>query len=178
MYTDGAGWAGGGGKRQNFSQVVRACESLGIKIIRANSAQAKGRIERSYKTIQSRLIPELRLKGINSMRDANRYLEQVFWPDWNRRYTVEARDKISRYRPLRAVENLQEILCMHYDRKINSDHTFSFENKRYRLDTGKYGNLRKKTIEIHQYQDRSFRVFYADDVLQCDEIKLPKRRWI
>ncbi len=42
LYTDGAGWAGGGGKRQNFSQVVRACQELGVKIIRANSAQAKG----------------------------------------------------------------------------------------------------------------------------------------
>ena len=115
LYTDGAGWAGGGGKRQNFSQVVRACEELGVKIIRANSAQAKGRIERSYRTIQDRLIPELRLGGIKKMADANQYLEETYWPDWNSRYCVQPREENDRYRALQPHEDLDEILCLKFE---------------------------------------------------------------
>lgn len=178
LYTDGAGWAGGGGKRQNFSQVVRACEELGIKIIRANSPQAKGRIERSYKTIQSRLVPEMRLKGITTMLDANRYLQQVFWPAWNERFTVLAQDEVSRYRSKRRKEELNEILCMKTDRQINGDHSFSYENRRYLIDPGHLGSLKKKTVTIHQYEDNSFRVFYAGTLLDHHLIKVPKRKWI
>lgn len=179
LYTDKAGWAGGGsGKRHNFSQVVRACEELGIKIIRANSPQAKGRIERSYKTLQDRLIPELRLKGITSMRDANRYLQQVYWPDWNKRFSVEPKEQISRYTPLREGVNLDNILCMKFDRIVNSDHTFCYENKRYQLEPGHFRTLRKKTITIHEYKDISIKVFYAGEDIAFKEVKLPQRKWV
>lgn len=178
LYTDGAGWAGGGGKRQNFSQVVRACEELGVKIIRANSAQAKGRIERSYKTIQDRLIPELRLNGITGMRDANRYLDQVFWPDWGKRFTVEPRESTGRYRPLSSHEDLDQILCLKYDRNVRSDHTVSFEGKQYKLKPGDFGKLHKKAVTIHKYEDDSIAVYHNSQKISFELIKPPKRRWI
>lgn len=178
LYTDGAGWAGGGAKRQNFSQVVRACEELGIKIIRAQSAQAKGRIERSYRTIQDRLIPEMRLNKITTMKDANRYLDQVFWPDWNNRYTYEPKESISRYRPLAPHEDLDQILCMKFERKVMTNHTISFENKRYMISPGHHRSLYKKQVVIHQYEDLTLKIFYANQELEFREIKLPQRRWI
>lgn len=178
LYTDGAGWAGGGQKRQHFSQVVRACEELGIKIIRANSAQAKGRIERSYRTIQDRLVPEMRLKGIESMKDANRYLDQVFWPDWNNRFSVQARDEVSRYRSLQTRCDLNEILCMKYDRQVLNDHTVSYGSKRFKLNPGRFRTLRRKKITIHEYKDESIRIFHGGEVIEHDLIVLPKRRWI
>lgn len=178
LYTDGAGWAGGGAKRQNFSQVVRACQELGIKIIRATSPQAKGRIERSFKTIQGRLIPEMRLKGIHTRMDANRYLTQVFWPDWNHRFTVEAREKISRYKEPPEGIDLGEVLCLKFDRQINNDHTFSFEAKRYKVDPGKFISLRRKHVTVHQYEDKSISIFFSGERLDHKEIVLPKRRWI
>jgi hypothetical protein len=178
LYTDQAGWAGGGSsKRHNFSQVVRACEELGIKIIRANSPQAKGRIERSYKTLQDRLIPEMRLKRITSMTDANRYLQQAYWHEWNRRFSVEPQEQISRYTPLKEGVNLDNILCMKFERLVNADHTFSYENKRYKLDPGHFRTLRKKTITIHEYKDINFKVFYAGQEITFTEVKLPQRRW-
>ena len=178
LYTDGAGWAGGGGKRQNFSQVVRACEELGVKIIRANSAQAKGRIERSYKTIQGRLVPELRLKNITSMIDANRYLEQVFWPQWRQRFTVEPQESHSRYRPLQPEEDLDQILCLKFDRKVRSDHTVSFENNFYKLDPRHLGTLKQKGVNIHQYRDNSIEIYFNNQKVPHELIKKPKRRWI
>jgi hypothetical protein len=178
LYTDGAGWAGGGAKRQNFSQVVRACQELGIKIIRANSAQAKGRIERSYRTIQDRLIPEMRLKGIVAMTDANRYLDQVFWPEWNTRFTVEPQESPSRYRALRPEVDLGEILCMKYNRRVCRDHTISFESKRYKLDPKPWSSLRSKTVAIHQYEDGRFKIYYDQQRVSHQEVILPKRRWV
>ena len=77
LYVDRAGIFGGP-KRCNFSQVKRACEELGIEIIFANSAQGKGRIERSFDTFQDRLVPELRLKRIKRMSTANKYLQECF----------------------------------------------------------------------------------------------------
>jgi len=178
LYTDGAGWAGGGGKRQNFSQVVRACKELGIEIIRAHSAEAKGRIERSYKTIQGRLIPEMRLKGITTMKDANRFLDQVYWTDWSRRYSVEPRDEIDRYRRLKPSEDLDKILCIKNDRQITSDHSISYGSKRYKVNPGKYGSLKKKTVTVHEYEDKTFTIYYGAELVEYQEIKIPKRKWI
>lgn len=178
LYTDGAGWAGGGGKRQNFSQVVRACEELGIKIIRATSAQAKGRIERSYKTIQDRLVPELRLQGITGMKDANRYLDQVYWPDWNRRFSVEPREPCDRYRKLLPEEDLDQILCLKFDRLVRADHTVSFENRSYKLNPGSLGRLSKKTVTVHQYEDGSLSFYYDRQLVEHKVIVPPKRKWI
>jgi len=81
LYVDKAGIFGGP-KRCNFSQVKRACEELGIEIIFANSAQGKGRIERSFDTFQDRLVPELRLKRIKRMDTANHYLQESFIPEF------------------------------------------------------------------------------------------------
>ncbi|MBC7531753.1 MAG: ISNCY family transposase [Oligoflexus sp.] len=105
IYTDQAGWAGGGPKRNGFSQFVRACKELDIRVIITSSAEAKGRIERAWRTTQDRLIPELRLAGITSMLDSNRYLDQVYVPKyWHVRNTVIARDSTSQYRPLQPHE--------------------------------------------------------------------------
>jgi len=91
LYVDKAGIFGGP-KRCNFSQVKRACEELGIEIIFANSAQGKGRIERSFDTFQDRLVPELRLKRIKRMESANRYLQGTFIPDyWEKQNKVVPR---------------------------------------------------------------------------------------
>ena len=66
------------------------CEELGIRVITTSSAESKGRIERVWNTTQDRLVPELRLNGITSRLDANRYLTQVYLPEyWHTRNSVE-----------------------------------------------------------------------------------------
>ena len=81
LYVDRAAIFGGP-KRCNFSQVQRACNESGIEIIFANSPQGKGRIERSFDTFQDRLVPELRLNHIIDMASANRYLQDIFIPQF------------------------------------------------------------------------------------------------
>jgi transposase len=179
IYTDQAGWAGGGEKRRGFSQFVRACEELGIRVITTSSPESKGRIERSWRTTQDRLIPELRLAGITSMLDANRYLEQVYLPKyWQIRNTVHARDETSRYRPLLPYENLDQIFCIKHIRQIHSDHTVRFENQLYKITDRQFGSLKKKDIVIHIYENDTIAMYYGHIKLEYQIVVLPQRRWI
>lgn len=178
IYTDQAGWAGGSPKRQGFSQFIRACGELGIRVITTNSAEAKGRIERAWRTMQDRLIPELRLQGISAMKDANRYLTQVFIPKyWHARNTVVAAEPTSMYRPLRPHENLNEIFCIKYIRQVRSDQTIWFENRLYKITQQSYGNLKGKDVSIHVHKDDSLGIFYGHLKLEYREVRLPNKRW-
>jgi len=125
IYTDRAGIFGGH-KRQMFSQFSRACEELDIQVIFASSAQAKGRIERAWDTIQDRLVPELRIRKIQRMPAANQYLQEQFLANyWARNNTVAARSSESRYRKLGAGRDLNEIFCIKDFRAVKADHTLS-----------------------------------------------------
>ena len=178
LYVDGAGWAGGGAKRLFFSQFVRACEELGIRVIAAASAQAKGRIERSFRTCQERLVPELDLLGITGMTDANRYLDQVFLPQyWNKKLTVVPRDKSSRYRPLAPHQNLDEILCYKHWRRVRSNHCVSLDAKTFQLRPGDLGSLRGKEAVAHVDEAGEVVWYYGRQRL-VSELKMPpKRQW-
>ena len=86
LYVDRAGLFGGQ-KRTDFAQVKRALNELNIQIIYANSAEAKGRIERHWETLQDRLVPEMRLRNITSYTAANEYLNSQFLPvEYNKKY--------------------------------------------------------------------------------------------
>lgn len=177
VYTDRAGWAGGG-KRQDFSQFIRACEELGIRVITTSSPQAKGRIERAWGTAQDRLIPELRLAGITSMLDANRYLAQVYLPKyWQTQNTVEARDPASRYRALKPGENLDEIFCLKYTRQIHNDHTVNFEGQNYKILNRYMGSLRKKDVTVHVSEKGEISMYYSHIKLEVELIRRPTRTW-
>lgn len=176
IYTDQAGWAGGGDKRRGFSQFVRACAELGIRVITTNSAEAKGRIERAWHTTQDRLVPELRLAGIKTMLDANRYLTQVYLPKyWQLRNTVVAREETTRYRKLTLDENLDEIFCIKHTRQIRNDQTVVFENHLYRLKDRRYGSLKGKDVSIHVYESGSIAMYFGHIKLDHELIVLPNR---
>ena len=178
IYTDQAGWAGGSIKRHNFSQFVRACTELGIRVITTSSAQSKGRIERVWCTTQDRLIPELRLAGITGMTDANRYIDQVYLPKyWQVRNTVLPKDSNSKYRPLKEHENLDEIFCLKYTRRVNNNQTISFENRIYSITDRCYGTLAKKDVTIHQYSNGSLGIFFGHIKLNFELVRPLTRTW-
>ena len=176
IYTDRAGWAGA--KRENFSQFKRACEDLGIQLIQTSSPQSKGRIENAWKTIQGRLVPELRLNEIKSMTDANRYLQQVFLPlYWAKRNTVVAKSKTNRYRPLPGYMDLDIILTYQHVRLVANDHSVSFEGDRYKIITKKYGSLRKKEVVLHKHKDGNIQIYLGHVKLEYEKIKPVRRKW-
>lgn len=177
IYTDEAGWAGGG-KRTAFSQFHRACEELGIRLITTRSPESKGRIERAWRTCQDRLVPEFRLNGIKKMLDANRYLQQVFLPSyWRQTLTVEPRSSTTRYRPVPAHLNLDNIFCLKYERQVASDNTVSYDNRRYRIVDYRFRSLRKKTVSILWHETGEVEVYYGHLKVKIELIEPVKRQW-
>ncbi len=173
LYVDRAGIFGGP-KRSNFSQMQRACEELGIEIIFASSPQGKGRVERAFDTLQDRLIPELRLNGITDMISANSYLQHVFIPQfWHKKLTVKSKLKNSEYKPLPPHINLDDICVIKQYRKIRNDHTFSYGNKFYFIESPIKHSIAHQKIEIRSLSQGKFNAYFAGRQLKINEVVEP-----
>lgn len=175
LYVDRAGIFGGP-KRCHFSQVQRACEELGIEIIFANSPQGKGRIERAFNTLQDRLIPEFRLHEITNMADANNYLNQEFIPKyWRKKITVQAKALKTAFTPLLSHIKLDDICVMKEYRKIRNDHTFSYGNKFYFIDSPIKHSIAQQKIEIIKDTIGGFNAYFAGRKLDVSEVVEPSK---
>ena len=118
---------------QPMTQFTRAMEELGIQIIAANSPQAKGRVERGFKTHQDRLVKELRLAGISTMKAANEFLWSVYIPEHNSKFAVQAADPANAHRPLLKSHRLEETLSWRTDRTLLNDFTLRFKNQFFQV---------------------------------------------
>ncbi|ARU54116.1 ISNCY family IS1202 group transposase [Oleiphilus messinensis] len=175
LYVDRAGIFGGP-KRCNFSQMQRACDELGIEIIFANSPQGKGRIERAFDTLQDRLIPELRLNGITDMVSANSYLQHVFIPQfWRRNIMVKARQGTSEFTPLSPEVNFDNICITKEYRKIRNDHTFSYGNQFYFIDSPIKHSIAHQKIEIRKANHDRFDAYFAGRKLAISLVSEPTK---
>jgi transposase len=146
------------------TQVGRAFTELGVQQIAAHSPQAKGRIERLWRTLQDRLLAELRLAGARSLDDANRVLA-AFCADHNRRYAVPALESGSDFRPLSRGFDLARCLCFRYPRRVASDHTIRYRGHILPLPAlSKPRSYAGSTVELSHQLDGILRV-YRDDLL-------------
>lgn len=176
LYVDKAGIFGGQ-KRAHFSQVKRALKELNIEIIFADSPEAKGRIERLWNTLQDRLIPELRIRNISSYEKANCFLQEQFLPnEYAAKFKVQPANLQTAYRPIPNGIDLHEIFCLKEDRSVNRDHTFSWNNETYRIDSPLKHSIWKQKIEIRTYQDLTWKVFFAGRELQVSLVILPAKQ--
>jgi len=121
--------------RQAPTQLGRVLEELGIESIRALSPQAKGRIERLWKTFQDRLKSELRLAGAGTVEQANAVLEK-FRQDYNARFAVEAREAANDFRPLSKKLNWDRLFSLRYERVVGKDHVIVFGARSIQLPAG------------------------------------------
>lgn len=138
------------------SQFGRALSELGIEWIAAHSPQAKGRIERLFKTLQDRLVKELRLAGIASIEAANRFLELRFLPAWEQQFTVASRHPRNAHRRLGPEHHLEEILSVRVARKMAQDHTVSWDGDRWGVPREEVcAGLRGAPVEIERRLDGS-----------------------
>ena len=175
LYVDRAGIFGGP-KRCNFSQMQRACNELGIEIIFANSPQGKGRIERSFDTFQDRLIPELRLNKVNDMDSANRFLQDTFIPTfWHNHIEVISRNDTSEFTTVPEHINLDDVCVIKEYRKIRNDHTFSYGNKFYLIESPLKHSIAKQKIEIRKCRDDGFIAYFAGRYLAVSEVIEPTK---
>ena len=119
-----------------LTQFERAMKELNIDIIHAHSPEAKGRVEKLFKTLQDRLIKELRLNGISAIKEANEFLEKVFLPKFNVKFMVEARSKANLHKKLneQKKKKLDSIFSRQYERVVKNDFTVSHKKSYYQLE--------------------------------------------
>jgi len=118
-----------------MTQFGRATKELGIELISANTPQAKGRVERLFGTLQDRLVKELRLANISTIEAANIYLNNIFIPFFNTRFSVVPKSETTSHRKLDKITNikLKSIFARHHVRKIQNDFTIQFKQLFYQL---------------------------------------------
>jgi len=126
--------------REAKTQFGRAMEQLGINVIFANSPEAKGRVERRFGNLQDRLIKEMRLNGIDSIEEANKYVEDIFIPWFNKRYGKSAQTTQDLHQKLNYLEkqNLDRVLSIQFQRVVAGDFTISHNGKIYQLMRSAY----------------------------------------
>jgi len=118
--------------REPESQVQRALHELGVDVTFAHSAPAKGRIERLFRTFQDRLVKEMRLRGIKSVKEGNKFL-RYYLPIYNRRFMVEPIEQGDLHRALLKNIDLDKILCKKTERGFNNDSTVAHDKKLYHV---------------------------------------------
>ena len=139
LYTDRAGWAvytptsGTAPDRSKLTQVGRALARLGIEHIVSFSPQARGRSERMNRTLQGRLVHELRAARIRTVEAANRYLQRRFLPTFNATFGRPPTDPTPAFVPLGGVD-LDQILCHEEPRTVARDNTVVLERIVLQID--------------------------------------------
>ena len=157
--------------RQTPTQLGRVLEELGIQSIRALSPQAKGRIERLWKTFQDRLKSELRLAGASGLEQANRVLES-FRQDYNRRFAVEAREAANDFRALSQKLNWERLFSLRYERVVGKDHVIEFGARSIQLPARKNGQgYAGARVELSHQLNGELHVWHGEQDLHS--MKLP-----
>ena len=153
-----------------LTQLGRAMRELGIGSILAYSPQAKGRIERSFRTAQDRLVKHLRLAKISTMEAANEFLEKEYWPDWNERFASPVADFPNHHRPLTPQLNLEAILSHVEERVIGNDYTFSFAGRRYQIQRADVqAGMRRQRLRVELRLDGELQACYQGHYLAIAE---------
>ena len=158
------------------TQFKRAMDSLGIELILANSPQAKGRVERLFRTLQDRLVKEMRLNGISTVPEANLFLQNVFIPDFNKRFSVPPRSKANLHRKVtkKEKESFFSVFSRHEERTVRNDYTVSYKNAWYQLKATTSILVRKKdTVIVLEKEDASIQITLRGKYL--DFHPLPER---
>jgi transposase len=157
--------AGAGPAEEQHGQVAQALRALGIRQILARSPQARGRSERAFGTIQGRLPQELRVNQSADYAAANRYLEQVFIPDFNRRFTVKPGHKESAFVKLAGVE-LELVLSARHERIVRNDNTVGFQNLILQLPPSRQRtHFVRCPVTVHQFSDGNLGISYQGRLL-------------
>jgi len=163
--------------REALTQFGRSCKKLGIKIVRAHSPQAKGRVERANGVYQDRLVKELRLNGINDIAGANELLASGLDDELNRRFSIEPAQTKDYHRLAMGVD-LSEIFCIEHERTLSINWTLSFEHRLYQLASSSrnYSPAKRKVV-VRRYLDGSLHMFYRGEEIDFEELDpgvLPK----
>ena len=143
-----------------MTQFGRALKALTIEIICANSSQAKGRVERANKTLQDRLVKELRLAGVSTMEDGNAFLP-TFMADYNARFAKAPFNDKDLHRPMTPRDRLDEAFTWRAERTLSQSLTLQYDNILFMIEPSEFaqGAIGKR-VEVVDFPDGRLEVRY------------------
>jgi hypothetical protein len=157
-------------QEQDDTQIERALQEIGITFIGANSPQAKGRIERLFRTLQDRLIKELRLHNIKNYRQANQFLQNYFLDYHNKRF-AKTQNVESSYKPLPKDSNLDLIFCKKYQRTVNFDNTVQVQGVVIQIPPSKYRlSFARCVVDICLLENNDIHVLYKNQLIHSAKL--------
>lgn len=153
-----------------ITQFCRGLHELNIDLIYANSPQAKGRVERTNKTLQDRLVKELRLKGISDIESANNFMPE-FMSDHNRRFAKSPISDFNAHRELQPYENIDKALCFKQERTVTNNLTIQHDRILYLIENNIQNRLLKRQkIDLFEYPDGNIELFHKGKYLKFSKI--------
>jgi transposase len=153
-----------------LTQFGRVCAELAIELIAANSAQAKGRVERNHGTHQDRLIKKMRLQRIGDYAAANRYLEQQYLPQHNAKFQVQAAAQADFHDPYPAQRRLEEVFCLVQQRRVSNDWVVQYQGRWLQLERNSAVRA-GMTVLVRQWRNGEIRVYAGTERLRWREIE-------
>lgn len=158
------------------TQFGRVMQQLDITSIAARSPQAKGRVERLFRTLQDRLVIELRLADAHTAEQANDVLH-TYLPKFNTQFAVPAAQAETAYRPVEAGITVHEILCFHYERLVGLDNIVQFGTHRLQIKASPHRkSYARAVVQVHEHLDGSLAVFCAGEQIGWQEAPLEARQ--
>ena len=144
--------------KQALTQVGRAMRDLGVQLIPAYSPQARGRSERSFRTWQGRLPQELRIRGIETSGEANKFLEEVYIDEFNRRFAVKPKIEQSAFVPCTRLD-LDRVFSIQSERTVNRDNTVRFKNLELQIDKQSWrGSMAGTKVIVYEHLDQTITI--------------------
>jgi len=170
--------AGGKVDENQVTQLGRALKELGIKMIPAYSPQARGRMERSYRTWQGRLPQELRLRKMTTVEEANSFLRQEYQAEFNRRFAVAAAGKGSAFVRTRR-KDLDWVFSIQHERTVNPDNTIALDNRILQIEKTRWRNtLSGCKVTVYELLNGKIVVrFGPHEVARFDLENLPPKQF-
>jgi hypothetical protein len=143
--------------RAPMSQFGRALADLGVELIPAHSPQAKGRIERLFHTLQDRLVKEMRVAGIATLAEANRFLP-AWLAQYNRRFAVPPAHPTDLHRPLSAGTDVRAVLALKTRRVLRRDRTVLHGGQLYQVQS----RVRATHVVVEERVDGTLHMLHQD----------------
>ena len=156
-----------------LSEFGRALRELGVERIHAYSPQAKGRIERQFRTLQDRLIKEMRLRGISTIEEANTFLEESYWANYNKKFMVKAQHKGNLHRAIPRGLITDRILCIRTEHTVRNDNTIAHDKKLYQLQEAFPKNAK---VRVEERVDGTMLIIYQDRRIKYSQIQARPER--
>jgi transposase len=167
--------------KHRLTQVGRAMKELGVQMIPAYSPQARGRSERNFGTWQGRLPQELRLAGIGTLEEANRFLREQYIDVFNRKFTVTAEQRATAFRRS-SRSDLDWVFTIQTERVVANDNTVAIGDRVWQIEKSRFRNtLAGCTVTIHEHLDGRVSLRYGPHVVgrfdeQQQHLKRTERR--